>query len=34
MKSINTLVEDVKKAGLFKNIWSIKRLEPSVAVLE
>ena len=27
----NTLVEDVKKAGLFKNIWSIKRLEPSVA---
>ena len=27
----NTLVEDVKKAGLFKNIWSIKRIEPSVA---
>ena len=25
-----TLVEDIKKAGLFKNIWSIKRLEPSV----
>ena len=27
----DTLVEDIKKAGLFKNIWSIKRLEPSVA---
>ena len=26
----DTLVEDIKKAGLFKNIWSIKRLEPSV----
>ena len=23
----DTLVEDIKKAGLFKNIWSIKRFE-------
>ena len=27
----DTIVEDIKKAGFYKNIWSIKRIEPSVA---
>ena len=27
----DTIVEDIKKAGFFKNIWSVKRIEPSVA---
>ena len=26
----DTIVEDVKKAGFFKNIWSLKRIEPDV----
>jgi hypothetical protein len=26
----DTIVEDVKKAGFFKNIWSLKRIEPEV----
>lgn len=31
IKDKDNIVEDIKKAGFYKNIWSIKRLEPNVA---